>query len=89
MPAQLQLLFSLKEGRIYFLDVLIKIVALQSRNCNVEVCVDDRDLIALIHAKVERLDVIVVGENSLDLGFDQYVRDEGGQMVCGYLLVFV
>ena len=60
MPAQLQLLFSLKEGRIYFLDVLIKIVALQSRNCDVEVCVDDRDLIALIHAKVERLDVIVV-----------------------------
>ena len=89
MPAQLQLLFSLKEGRIYFLDVLIKIVALQSRNCNVEVCVDDRDLIALIHTKVERLDVIVVGENSLDLGFDQDVWDEGGQMVCGYLLVLV
>ena len=69
--------------------MLIKIVALQSRDCNVEVCVDNRDLVALIHAKVERLDVIVVRENSLDLGFDQDVRDESGQMVCGDLLVLV
>ena len=44
---------------------------------DVKIGVDDRDLVALVHAEVEGLNVVVVGEDSLNLRLHNDVRDEG------------
>lgn len=56
--------------------MLIKVITLQSRDRNINVRVDDRNLVALIDAEVERLDVIVMREDTFNFCLDEDVWNE-------------
>ena len=48
---------------------------------------NDRGYITLINTKVERLDVVVVGEDPINFSFNQDVWNDSGQVICRDLLV--
>ena len=56
--------------------MLIKVITLQSRDRNINVRVDNRNLVALIDAEVERLDVIVMREDTFNFCLDEDVWNE-------------
>ena len=88
-PPNLKLLLSFEESRINFQNVLIEVFALQSCDCNVQISVDDGYFVALIHAEVESLNVVVVREYTLNLSLYEYIGYERGQMIRSDLLVLV
>ena len=84
-----KLLLALEEVRVHFLDVLIEIGRLQPCDCDVQVCIDNADLVAFVYAEVERLDIIMVGEDAIDLGLGEDVGREGREVIGRDLLVLV
>ena len=48
---------------------------------------NDRGYVTLIHTEVERLDVVVVGEDPINFCFNQDVWNDSSQVICRDLLV--
>ena len=69
--------------------MFVKVCRLESSHGNIEVGLDNRDLVTLIHAEVERLNVIVMRDQPVDPCLHQNVRYERSQVICCYLLVLV
>ena len=76
-----------KEFWINLQDVLIEVSWFESSHCNIEVGLNDRGYVTLIHTKVERLDVVVVGEDPVNFSFNQDVWNDSGQVICRDLLI--
>ena len=69
--------------------MLIEIAGLEARHGDVEVGLHDGRNVALVHAKVKRLDVVVVRQDPIDFRLDEDVGDNCRQVICRYLLVEV
>ena len=48
----------------------------------------DRNDITLTNAEMERLNIVMMAEKSVNLGLHEDVGDYGCQMVCGDLFIF-
>ena len=81
--------FIFEEVRIDFQYVLIEVSGFEASHRDVEVRLHDRGYITLVHTEVERLNVVVVGENPLDFGLDEHVGDDCRQVISGDLFVQV
>ena len=84
-----QLLFFLEEKGIDFKDVLVEIVRLETCHGDVQIGLHDRRNVTLVHTEMERLNIVVVRQNSVDFGLDEHVRNDCGQVICSDLLVLV
>ena len=83
------LFFLFKEVWIDFQYVLIEVSRFEASHRDVQVRLHDRGYITLVYTEVERLNVVVVGENPLDFGLDEHVGDNCRQVISSDLLVQV
>ena len=69
--------------------MLVEVGGLKACHCDIEVGLHDRCDVSLVHTEVERLDVVVVRQDAIDLGLNEDVGDDCGEMISCDLLVLV
>ena len=84
-----QICLFFKELRIGFKYVLVEISGVEASHGDIEISLNNRCYVTLIHAEMERLDVVIVRQDPVYLGLDQDVWNDCRQVICCYLLIQV
>ena len=69
--------------------MLVEVIGLETRHCDIQVRLDDGCDITLVHTEVESLDVVIVGHDAVDFGLDEDVGDDRRQVVRRNLFIKV
>lgn len=76
-----------KEIGVIHQNVLIKVTRFEPGHSDVEIGLHHGSDVTLVYTEMERLDIVMMRKDTVNLGLHENVRDYSCQMICGNLLV--